>query len=259
MARAPQRFLEINAALLPYGDTGASLDDVLASLSPADTLSGMWLTYTSTRTVTVQPGHIIISGVFAAVETPFVVDIHNDLGDAGTPVTNTIYYLYATIEGDVLNLYFSSSSPTAPGVVDTTLKPDHRAVPLYHPAHTTWRYIGQVLYRSAGSILPFTVCTPLYWEGAWTAATRNVDMTLEHGWGAVPQDVRFMYSTTATNSNNVLTTVSYADPSNKFYGVRPRAISNKTIGLDIQKDALFWDNNTAAWVNSGYIKVAVRR
>lgn len=259
MAKVPAKFLDVDVAQLPYGDAGATLADVLDSIAGSDVLIGMWLSYASARTITVQPGRVGIAGAPYVLPSPAVVDIYNDFGDAGSPVGNTIYYLYAADDTDGLNFYFSAASPRAPGVADTSLQPVHRTVPLYHPAHADWRYIGQVLFRTGSTILPFTTCTPTYWEGAWTSATRNVDMTLQHGWGAIPQDTHFTFSTTATNSDNVLTTLAYATPSSKLYGLLPRAVSNKTIDLDIQKDALFWNNNTAAWANSGYLKVTVTR
>lgn len=259
MAKTPQRFLDIDVSQLPYGETEEPLRDVLAAGFTGGPIAGMWLTYKNTRTITVQPGSIVVAGQPAILAAPQDVDIYYDFGDAGSPVANTVYFVYATVENGVLNFYFSAASPIVPGVTITTLQPDHRCAVMRHPTYATWRYIGQVLYRSAGNILPFTVCTPQYWEGAWTSATRNVDMTLEHGWGAIPQDARFLFSTTVTGDSNVLTTITYDPVSTKRYGVLPKVVSDKAITLDVQKDALFWINSTAAWANSGYIKVAVRR
>lgn len=259
MAKLPQRFLDIDAALLPYGGTGATLADILAAINAGNTLAGMWLTYKSSEFVTVRPGSVSIAGAAVVLDAPVDVSIYDDFGDAGSPLSNTIYYLYAANENGTLVFYFSASAPVTQHSESVTAQPQYRYTALQHPQHELWRYIGQVLYCTNATLLPFTVCTPTYWEGAWVSATRNVDMTLEHAWGAVPQDVGFMFSTTTTNSTNVLTTLTYAALATKRYGVLPRVISNKTIGLDVQKDALFWDNNTASWVNSGYIKAIVRR
>lgn len=260
MSKLDKRFLDVLLRDMPY-DEAATLQDVLAGISSSGGAPsyGCSLTYTGTRTITVAQGALNIFGAAHVVSADTVISIIDDFGDVGSPLVNTTYYVYAADEDGVLNFYFSASSPTRPGKSDAALTPVHRRVPLQHPAHANWLYIGQVLYRLDATILPFTVCTQDYWEGAFTSATRNVDMTLMHAWGAIPQDIRLMFSTTAANSTNVLTTLAYATPASKLYGALPRTASSKTLDLGIQKDALFWDNNTAAWVNSGYIKLAVLR
>lgn len=250
----------VDSALLPYGSAGATLGDVIDGLTAGDGLVGMWLTYTSSRLVTVQPGRVGINGATFVIAESTDVDIYYDFGDAGSPVTNTIYYLYAADELGVLNFYFSASVPVAPGVADTELQPIHRTVPMHHPVHADWRYIGQVLFRTSATILPFTVCTPTYWESAWASVPNtSTTITLEHGWGATPREVDYFFSDNAARKDNLMRTLLYSSPGNKLYGIEARNVSDKSVIVRTQKDFSFWNNETLTWVKTGYIKAIIRR
>lgn len=259
MAKLDPRFLNILLRDMPY-DEATTLGTVLANMagSSGNASYGCWLTYTSARAITVNQGALDIFGVSHTVPTT-VVDIYDDFGDAGSPLVNTIYYVYAATENGVLNFYFSASKPTRPGYSDTSLSLMLRNTPLQHPAHANWRYIGQVLFRTDATILPFTACTPAYWEGSWNSVSGSkVDVTVPHAWGAVPQDIDYFFNTTAALTN-LLGTPNYVGIGNKIYGVLPSVATDKYVIVTTAKDATFWNNTTEAWVKAGYVKAVIWR
>lgn len=232
----------------------------IPNLGSAASEYGLWLEYSNARAVLVSPGAVNIGGVLFSTSAMTAVDIYDDFADAGSPVANTIYYLYAAVENKKLCFYFSSSAPVLSGLPTKVLEPHYRSIPLNHPTYSSWRYLGQVLLRSDATILPFTVCTPSYWEGAWnTISASNTKYTFGHAWGYTPREIDYFFSTSAANKDNLMRTALRDSTKSKVYGVAAGAVTDKSFTIQTAVNGTFWNSTTSAWVVSGYIKAIIRR